>query len=384
MLRFALLVAAGVCGLAEPAPMHTAAPAYAQEAAPAPPAVLAVLEAMQSAVRAGDADAYLKQVAAKDAFFLQEQRCWAAELKKANPERFELELKDAKLNPAGDELHGDLTLRWKFTGGRDRTLRYPAIFRLEDDGWKFAGERWRVVEGPGFKVKYLGDAEAEAKAIAEILPEVRDRVFQEFAEPVARHVEVKFYPSMPHIQQSIHLNYADAIGGWNEPGEAIKMVKLAFLSSDPKQKKMILAHEMGHVATFALGPKAKDIPWWVQEGVAEAAAEPFYDKRRVSTAMMKLFVAGKSVKDWGVMREYTPESMKLAGQVYNQGHHLIAYLTDRFGLAQRNAWLRAMAAGQTLDQATQAVLGLPFGKLDEEWRAALKADPELILPKKKR
>lgn len=340
--------------------------------------VQATCAAMRQAVLAGDADAYLARVSRTDRFFLQEQKCWAAALAKAKPEHFDLTFLAAGTLPLGPEIEGNLSLAWRMPGKRERKLTFPARFVQEQGEWRFAGERWRQVDGKGFIVKYLGDHEPEAKALAEIVPEVADRVFADFGQPRPSRLEVKLYPSQTHIQASIHLGYTDVIGGWNEPGEAIKLVHLNF-GRNSKQRKMILAHEMGHVATFSMGAHAKAIPWWAQEGVAEAAAEPFYPKRQASTALVKQFLSAGRLKDWAELAEYTSESMKLAGHVYHQGHHFIAYLTDRFGQEKRNAWLRAMAGGKGLEAATQAAFGLPLDQLDRDWREATKANPNLLL-----
>ena len=56
---------------------------------------------------------------------------------------------------------------------------------------------------------------------------------------------------------------------------------------------------------------------------------------------------------------------------------MIAYITHHFGVRARNDWLRAMARGASLDDATRDVLGLDgFGALDARWRASLRPDTE--------
>jgi len=59
-------------------------------------------------------------------------------------------------------------------------------------------------------------------------------------------------------------------------------------------------------------------------------------------------------------------------QVYAQGHHMVSYVSDRFGRQGRNRWLREMAQGTSLNEATTKALGLSFAQLDKDWRESLK------------
>lgn len=48
---------------------------------------------------------------------------------------------------------------------------------------------------------------------------------------------------------------------------------------------------------------------------------------------------------------------------------MLGFISDKHGQAGRNAWLRAMAKGKTLDKACSEALGMTFAELDGEWRA---------------
>ena len=53
---------------------------------------------------------------------------------------------------------------------------------------------------------------------------------------------------------------------------------------------------------------------------------------------------------------------------------MVMFVADEFGDDKRMAWARAMAQGQSLDEATREVLGLSFEELDQKWRTALHDD----------
>jgi hypothetical protein len=59
--------------------------------------------------------------------------------------------------------------------------------------------------------------------------------------------------------------------------------------------------------------------------------------------------------------------------VYRQGHAMMVYISGAYGREKRNEWLRKLAAGATLDEASRAVLGKGFAAVDAAWREGLRA-----------
>ncbi|MFN7021714.1 MAG: hypothetical protein ACK4WH_10355 [Phycisphaerales bacterium] len=322
----------------------------------------------------------------------------------------------------------EMRMDWTMTGiGRNkrdltRTISYPVMFkrvRAADgtvpDRWVYAGETWSTIDDtPGptprqFPAPHApadpearaehGDAPAPAprsaapnrcryfpgfeqvsQRIIDVLPEVRAHVDEGFENPIAHVQEVKVYPSMLHLQASIYLSYADGLGGWNEPGESIKL--LASNRSSADSLRVLLGHEYGHVATFEYGPHASDMPWWILEGVAELSSEHFAARRadgsrarrgRDAEQMVRAWARAGELADWADLTDFRTVKPALSGHVYKQGQHMVGYISERFGRSRRNAWLRAMARGATLDDATTATLGISFARLDADWRATLPA-----------
>ncbi len=184
--------------------------------------------------------------------------------------------------------------------------------------------------------------------------------------------EVKIYPTMKHLQQSIYLSYTDGLSGWNEPGEAIKL--LTRPTSSSRGLRSLLAHEYGHVATFELGPKANDMPWWILEGVAELSAERFVGagKGKEADAAVIRWHDSEKLADWKDLTDFHTVPGSLQHNVYKQGHHMMAFISDEFGKDARNQWMREMSNGKSIDEATRAVMHMSFDDLDAKWRAAVK------------
>ena len=60
----------------------------------------------------------------------------------------------------------------------------------------------------------------------------------------------------------------------------------------------------------------------------------------------------KTLAAWDQISDYDTTEQPLKQLAYTQGHHLIGYISDRWARKVRNDWLRAVAGGRTVDQAT--------------------------------
>ena len=350
-------------------PAHARAQAQADASTHVERGLARLLDSMEVAVLAGNPDACLALSDLSEDVFAQEQRNWAADLDKHAPETFELELGDEIALVNESEATIELTMTWNMPERKRRRVSFPARFTRGDDGWKYAGEHWSRVEGDLILALHADGLDEAARLVAEVWPEVRRSVNEQFGitpdDGLLDHTQqVKLYGSMAHLQASIHLSYADEHGGlagWNEPGESIKMIARGRLSAD--RLRPLLSHEYGHVCAFAFGPSANTMPWWLLEGLAEAASAPYSRTRRMSEAPWR------SIADF----ENTPP--EFAHHVYRQGHHMVMYVDEQFGLDRRNQWARAQARGQSLDEATRGALGISFQELDRRWRETLQPEP---------
>jgi hypothetical protein len=267
-----------------------------------------------------------------------------------------------------------MTLVWNLPEKRVRQVAFPVRFLSVDGNWKYAGEDWREQDGDHVLALYEEGLEAVGKRVVEILPEVRAKVHEKFhidpdAELVDRTQQVKLYRSMAHLQASIFLGYADvhgSLGGWNEPGESIKVLARRRTNADYLRK--LLAHEYGHVLAFAWGDKASDMPWWLLEGLAESASEPFAPTRAMSNSAMQRFARIENIAPWELISDFENTPRAVQGHVYRQGHHMVMFIEDNYGAEKLAAWSRSLARGKTLDEASKEQLGIPWETLDQNWR----------------
>lgn len=347
------------------------------------------LAEMERAVLAGDGGAYLAIVDKRDPNFAKEQENWAKDLKLHVPAEFAVRIVE-ETERAGAafgerEARFEMEMAWTMKGlgrgGKDvhKSVSFPARFVLDDSGgkWLFAGEDWLVMEGingksgAGVRVLYFAGYEEAARNIVGVLPTVREHVDAGFEVKIDRVQEVKIYPVMTHLQQSIYLSYVDGLSGWNEPGEAIKLrVKPDAAAA---AMRSLLAHEYGHVATFEKGPKATDMPWWVLEGVAELAAEEYAKNGDRVKTRVRGWLEEDNLAPWDEISDFRNTPKKWGGHVYTQGHAMLGYVSEKYGRAKRNAWLTVMGRGESIDVASREVFGVGFAEVDAGWRAWLSA-----------
>jgi hypothetical protein len=368
----------------------------------------ATLAAMSAAVRAGDKAAYLRHVDMRDPEFAAEQRHWADDLDRHTPPEFELEVLDRPENADDDLAAGAdqarMTLRMTYRAStghaaaeRGKRAVWPAVFRRHDpdaDGpeasrWLYAGEEWIEAHGEyaaadgtergSFSVKYLAGSEKVAEQVLLAFPPAKAHADAAFGISVTRPLEIKLYQSMEHLKAWVYLSMPDEVlGGWNEPGESIKF--MADYTRGEERWRGAFAHEYGHVATWELGSSPKRIPWWMAEGAAELAAEAFTrNADRIHTMMLRHADRG-TLCAWEELADYDKAEQRVKRMAYQQGQHLMAYVTARFGADARNAWLRAVANATPLDEATRDALGVGFGVLDVDWRRSLSDDQKQPTP----
>lgn len=338
-------------------------------------------EAMERATLRADSGAYMALVDTTDAVFAEEQRKWARDLRTHPVATVSVTVDTDALAPSGSQPEAwtaPITLTWTLPGDDEtRSVTYPAAFRplgMPEGAWLFSGRVWESYPAEGVRI-LLDPGDDDAHDIAEHLSTrvatFRASVESDLGERLPADPTIKIYPGMEPLQESIALSYTDTLGGWNEPGESIKI-----LSRDgfvgPRLDATV-AHEIGHAVSFEWGPAIIDAPWWSLEGIAEVAADPFRKEPRTTArtgGVLELLKEGR-LQPFARLADFRGEAMNHGRQVYVQGHSMVRYIEARFGRDARNAWFRAMGGGASVGRATQDVLGLPFDRLEGDWRTML-------------
>jgi hypothetical protein len=371
-----LIILAAGCGPA-PVPSGAAsiAPSTVASASPSAPAassgtaaeVQALLDRMAAAVLAGDRDGYLALVDLADPVFALEITRWADDWSSRNPvSTYSLELAD--LQEDGESATGLLTVQWAFdpsvASEPPRITTFPASFSVRAGGWRYTGEAWTSSEVPHFVLRVAPGLEAAAPDIADVLPGIYGDVTAEVGHEPSGTLEIKLYANANALVANTLLSLP-TIRGWNEPGEALKLVH------DPQGPPLAptIAHELTHFIGFdRAGTRRSRMPWWLDEGIATYVASTIEGPAGDRLAQVIAWEAEGALAPWERMAVFEETPVELWEYVYPQGYAMVVFVTERFGADRRNAWLAAMATEMDIDEATPAELGHRFDRLDAEFR----------------
>lgn len=336
---------------------------------------------MEQAIQAGDLAGYLTYVWDGDPIFWAEHRAWARDWVENPLATFNIELYG--IHAVSDaEATARMTWRWRqATRSGDDTAggtTITVVFYQQDGRWVLGGERWETAEVEGIKLYYqagVADYTAQAQAMLAYLPEVRRVVTRAFGYVPAATAHIKLYESPTMLFNWTRLSQPD-LTTWNWPGEAIKLT-LTPIKTAPEES--IVAREYTRFLLFELsGGERSRFSWWLEDGISEYGGSLFYtlsQRNRVLKRVAALSLAPEAAEErllgWDELAtadDLTADERQLA---IDQTFVLVHYITETYGAEARNAWIRAMAEGQTLGEACQSALGLSFVELDAAWWAWL-------------
>jgi len=141
----------------------------------------------------------------------------------------------------------------------------------------------------------------------------------------------------------------------------------------------VVPHELAHlvVAQFGRSCLGGDRPTWLDEGLAVyAEGEPSQDilDDIENGVQNDSFEPLRSLN--GAFSAHGPE----AGISYSQSYSVVDYLLRTYGREQMQQLILTLAQGKGTDEALEMVYGFNIDGLEQEWRAALGANPRDIPP----
>ena len=289
--------------------------------------------------------------------------------------RFDLTMRNLTID--GNEAHADLNMSWSQL--TNTTVSYgadfPILFRRGTDGqWRYAGEDWTtVIETDHFRVKALPGLEGIAAGLPDVLPGVYDAVTAALDYTPEGISEIKLYDNPWVLIATTRLSITTPITGWNEPGEALKLL----VEDEQPPTEALLAHEYAHFVLFDLaGTTRGEWPWWVSEGASQYAASRFWTLTDCNRVLATVNQARRTtgLPDWLAISSFeeTPESQW--HYAYEMGYAFLRFVEDTHDHATLTAWLHAMATDD-LETATQAVLGMSFADANTAFLAWLDDQP---------
>lgn len=333
----------------------------------------ALAGALQTAARAGDAAAY-RELLRADGTFAVEGANFAADLGRVPQPTVTYQFAD--LSGDGPQARAQLNLSWERQPGQVSRVSLPV--RLIRDGavWRYGGEAFVTLPAAAFTLGALDvpGLPGRAAAVAPLLPRAAARVRETLGLTVPGAATVKVYPDMATLSASVALSL-QPVGGWNEPGEAIKLVLPG--SANPEQELLrVLSHEFTHLSVSAAAGQGRDkrLPWWLHEGLADFVSGAYWTPGATESRRQR--VAGYARGDWVPLSELADFNAVPESQwkyVYAQGLGLVEFLAGTRG---RDAPMQlALAFAQTgnADGAARALGFASFAALETAARAWLAA-----------
>jgi hypothetical protein len=167
--------------------------------------------------------------------------------------------------------------------------------------------------------------------------------------------------------------------GEGPTGERIVLHPDVFTGLSPSGRRLVLTHELTHVATRrATGPA---VPIWLAEGYADHVGYAGMSlPLSVTAARVQADVRAGRVPDrLPVDADFDPANPALA-QAYEQAWLVVRLLADRYGQDGLLRFYRAVGREREADpagaveRALRSELGSSTAELTAEWRAALQRD----------
>lgn len=348
----------------KPLPLF-AALVFSTSAAQSTQEALAV--ALQDAARQGNAQAYTALLAPSGTFAVEGPN-FAADLGRVPQPTATFQFMQLSLH--GAEARAQLNLAWNRVPNATSRVTLPVRLLRQGEVWRYAGEDFNTLPAGEFTLLALNTVglTARSRAVGPLLSRAAQRVKEAAGLDVPTDASVKVYPDMPSLSASVALSL-QPVSGWNEPGEAIKLVLPTGERAEAETLR-VLSHEFTHLSlSRAVGfGRDKRLPWWLHEGLADFVARAFWADSAVKLRDDRI---RRDARDgWMPLRELAvfnsvPEDRWPA--VYAQGLGVVEFLTATQG---QDAPVRLALAFADTDEADAAAARLGFASFGDFERQA--------------
>jgi len=337
---------------------------------------------MELAVRDGDLDTYLSYLWPEDPVFLADHTAWARDWKDHPLAVFDMAIFSIQ-SQSDTTATARVSISWRqkgFTGnGSAGGATVSAIFHRQGDEWFFGGEDWQLLDAEQIRLYYFAsgilDNTGQATIVAGYLPSIYTVLTREFGFVPDHIAHVKLYDTAVTLQNWTRLSMPD-LEVWNVPGESIKIPLGPNYIPPPEED---FAREYTRFLLYEMSGGTTDrFPWWLEEGITRYGGALFQTLsqrnrtlKRIAARALAPETSDERLFDWDALEtrpSLLASDMEIAaGQAYT----LVQYVTETYGAAARNAWIRDIATQSTVEEACQADLGISLADLDAQWRTWL-------------
>ena len=347
---------------------------------------------MANAVEQGNVDRYFEFIADTDPFFVQEHRHWA-EFWEAQPfDRYDLDINSIKVISDTEAL-ARMIVNWTHpsdelvgVNGANLTVRF--VKSADTDEWLFAGEAWEVVrafwDGTNWtvvfpedevpenseeriRVYYLpdigavdGTREAAEKLLVD-LPGIYNVVSAELDYVPQDIIHIRFYDFQINLRAMTDLRLLPSQIYVNLPGLPMKIIVVPETDSQPPSIES-MSTSLAESMLQEMSQDNPDTPSWLMLGATEFVTAQNYRTQTFRNNQIEFVLA--LLPDSEAIEPV--DSPLLTSPNISVGTVLLMYINETYEAEARREWLKAVLAdGQSLEDATESVLGVSFDELNE-------------------
>lgn len=324
-----------------------------------------VLSARAEAVRSGAIDRLLDTVVSSDPILRTEEANRLADLQDRTVISHMETGQIVGWTPGAEEAVVELTVRSVLSAEGPLQVTYDARFVREPGGWRYAGVAWHQSTSDHFVLKYRGRDGAWARHVLDLAEEAYRLVTADLGSEPALPQVIKVYDDEHLFRLTVSPALPEWVGGWTEPGEAIK---LRLGEASDRSLKRAIAHELAHQVLFAQGLKDP----WLQEGVAAYEAGRAVPLGGHWVAARYAPLVQDAVRRHGELpletlpsfEELPSEQVELACA---QSWSIVSYVVEEYGLAGLRRLVAETVRRGGLEQALPAALGVDIGAFQQAW-----------------
>ena len=235
--------------------------------------------------------------------------------------------------------------------------------------------QWQTLEDELFRVHwYAGDA-AFGQSVMDAARAGLERAESLLQLGESRPVDIYVYASGKELQSTLRLAGLDWVAGHADPDLNLMVVSLPEGPDRGRETERQIPHELMHILLYqAVGEGSGKLPTWFKEGVASA------NELRPNSDYY-LILERAAEQDTLIRLEQLCDSFPQDSSVYlayAEADSFLRYLHQKYGSAGLSDLLQSYAGGEGCEYGSQAALGLPLQRLEDDWRRETLGESALL------
>lgn len=284
-----------------------------------------LLQQKELAMRERNLERFLAVIDPDNPFYVQEQKRWFFDaIRVIDPRSYQLKL-NRIIRKQNDQFHIEVKQSYR-QGGKPYVLRIPLVIRKTKAGWKESDLPFLRLKGNSVQVFYTHPALEESAYVALDIVQRALYVMKQRHQWEPKKVEVKLYHDRELFRQLVKPSLPTWSGGWNEAGQAIKLVVDGHY---PKLFASGLVHELVHQMVSDL--TNDNAAYWLQEGAAM-----YYETHLLPGIHEGIHPSEESVQpkySYNDLKQLDLEKLpdEEASQYYLSCYHLYRFFIEEYG-----------------------------------------------------